>query len=44
MQYLNYELVLKPSYKDTGETETKVAENSSCDQANRGETWFGLEK
>jgi hypothetical protein len=36
---------LKPSYKDTAEPETKVAEKSNWDQANREKkTWFGLEK
>jgi hypothetical protein len=34
---LNHEKVLKPSYKDTAETETEVAEKSSWDQANKGE-------
>ncbi len=42
MQYLNHESVLKPSYKDTTETETEVTEKSSWDQT-RGEKlgWFG---
>ncbi len=37
MQYLNHEQVLKPSYKDTAETEIEVAEKSCWDQANRRE-------
>ncbi len=43
MQYLNHAQLLKPSYKDTAETETEVAEKSSWVQANRGENlvWFG---
>jgi hypothetical protein len=37
MRYLNHESVLKPSYKDTTETETEVTEKSSWDQATIGE-------
>jgi hypothetical protein len=44
MQYLNHEYVLKLSYRDTAETETEVAEKSSCGASQtegKNLVWFG---
>jgi hypothetical protein len=43
-KYTSAEILEQSTETPHMQTESQVAEKSSWDQANKGETWFGLEK